>query len=64
MLMFSEGLDCSESEKSGDVVCEDSDLEVCPVMAVGQWTPTFEPLTPNPIKPQSLELEVCPVMYF
>ena len=36
MLMFSEGLDCLEGEEGGDVVCEDSGLEVCPVMAVGQ----------------------------
>ena len=26
-------------------------------MAAGQWTPTFNPLTPNPIKPQPSELE-------
>ena len=38
MLMFSEGLDCLEG---GDNVCEDSGLEVCPIMAVGQWTPIF-----------------------
>ncbi|GFS40558.1 hypothetical protein Acr_00g0069310 [Actinidia rufa] len=57
MLMFGEGLDYLEVEKVGNFVNEDNGLEVCPVMTVGQWTPTFEPLTPNPIKPQPSELE-------
>ena len=52
MLMFSEDLDYLEGEEDGDVVCVDSGVEVCPIMAVGQWTPTFKPLTPNHIKPQ------------
>ncbi|GFY96805.1 hypothetical protein Acr_11g0011110 [Actinidia rufa] len=57
MLMFGEGLDYLEVEKVGNFVNEDNGLEVCPVMTVGQWTPTFEPLTLNPIKPQPSELE-------
>ena len=57
MLIFSEGLDCFKIEEGGDVLSEDSGLEMCPVMATGQWTPTFEPLTPNPVKPQPSELE-------
>ncbi|GFS44406.1 hypothetical protein Acr_00g0090150 [Actinidia rufa] len=57
MLMLGEGLDYLEVEKVGNFVNEDNGLEVCPVMTVGQWTPTFEPLTPNPIKPQPSELE-------
>ena len=57
MMMFSEGLDCLDFEEGGDFLCEDSSLEVCLIMVVGQWTPTFEPLIPNPIKPQPSKLE-------
>ena len=57
MMMYSEGLDCLESEEGGDVVSEDNGLKVFPIMAVDQWTPTFKPLTPNSIKPQPSELE-------
>ncbi|GFZ06460.1 hypothetical protein Acr_18g0006300 [Actinidia rufa] len=57
MLIFSEGLDCLEIEEGRDVLLEDNGLETCTVMAAGQWTPTFEPLIPNPIKPQPSELE-------
>ena len=35
MLIFSEGLNCLEGEKGGDIKCEDNGLEVCPAMAVG-----------------------------
>ena len=57
-LMFSEGLDCLENEEGvGGEIHENSGLEVCPVMAMGQWTPIFGTLTPNPIKPHPSELE-------
>ncbi|GFZ21982.1 hypothetical protein Acr_29g0011440 [Actinidia rufa] len=52
-----EGLDCLDGEEGGDIECEDSKLEICPTMAVDQYTPTFELLTPNPIKPQPSELK-------
>ena len=58
MMIFSEGLDCIDHEKGGIFLCEDSGLEVCPIMVLGQWIPpTFEPLTPNPVKPQPSKLE-------
>ncbi|GFZ09747.1 hypothetical protein Acr_21g0003460 [Actinidia rufa] len=57
MLIFSEGLDYLEIEEGGDVLLEDNGVEMCPVMAAGQWIPTFEPLIPNPIKPQPSEDE-------
>ncbi|XP_057468137.1 uncharacterized protein LOC130757390 [Actinidia eriantha] len=57
ILMFDEGLDYLEGEEGGDIEHADSGIEVCPAMVVGQQTPTFEPLTPNPIKPQQSELE-------
>ncbi|GFZ10939.1 hypothetical protein Acr_22g0003370 [Actinidia rufa] len=41
MLMFGEGLDYLEVEKVENFVNEDNGLEVCPVMTVGQWTPTL-----------------------
>ena len=56
-LLFDEGLPCLEDKGEEGVVEKVSDLEVCPIMSVGQWTPTFEPLIPNPIKPQPSELE-------